>query len=171
MGKAERVHDITENGYGLSRLVFIFWSNNVQSLKYALFTSASVFIGIYLLHEIRVNLKHGKTIANTILCGIIFSVLFLIISHWISHFVVLFFLTGLILLTSVAVFTSSLNKQVKMLLFFGLFFLVTFPLGSSDGVFTAGRYCLWIALPVIVDYLLSIQSVKNVMVIQRDKMK
>jgi len=169
MGKAERVRDITENSYGLSRLIFIFWSNNVQSLKYALFTSGTVLITIYLLHEIRVNLRHGKIIANIIFSILILSVLFLIITHWISHFVVLFFQTGLILLTSAAVLTSPVNKQVKMLLFFGLFFLVTFPLGSSDGVFTAGRYCLWIALPVIVDYLLSIRTVRNVLVIHRDK--
>ena len=52
-----------------------------------------------------------------------------------------------------------------MLLFFGVYFLVTFPLGSSDGIYTAGRYCLWIALPIVTDYLLRIQFVNNLLII------
>jgi hypothetical protein len=63
---------------------------------------------------------------------------------------------------------SNVDNRIKMLLFFGLFFLVTFPLGSSDGIYTAGRYCLWIALPVITDYLLSIQLVNNLFTVTRN---
>jgi hypothetical protein len=171
MSKSEPIKDVTRNGYGISRLLFIFWSNNVQSLKYALFTSAFVLISIYFLQQIRIKIKHGNRIALVILSGIIGFVLFLTVNHWISHFVVLFFLTGLILLTSVPMFTSPLNNRLKILLFFGLFFMITFPLGSSDGVFTAGRYCLWIALPVTADYLLKIQSLQNRLVVHRDKLE
>ncbi len=168
MGKNEPTPSAVQNGYGLSRLIFIFWSNNVQSLKYALFMSATILGGLYIFNLIRAKVKYGKYIVISIASVFVTLILYLIYTHLISHFTILFFITGLILLSSVSMIVSNVDSKIKMLLFFGLFFLVTFPLGSSDGIYTAGRYCLWIALPIITDYLLSIAFVNNLLTVTRD---
>ena len=169
MGKNEPTPSAVQNGYGLSRLIFILWSNNVQSLKYALFISATILGSLYIFNLIRAKVKFGKYIVISIVAVIIVVILYLIFTHLISHFTILFFITGLILLASVSLFLSSADSKIKMLLFFGFFFMVTFPLGSSDGIYTAGRYCLWIALPIIADYLLGIRYVNNLLTVTRDK--
>jgi hypothetical protein len=168
MGKNEPLPAATQTGYGLSRLVFIFWSNNVQSLKYALFMSAAILGSLYLFNAIRTHVKYGYYLVNTILAVYITLILYLIFAHLITHFTILFFITGLILLGSASLILSSVDGNIKMLLFFGLFFLITFPLGSSDGIYTAGRYCLWLALPIVTDYLLRIQFVNNLLMVNRD---
>jgi hypothetical protein len=169
MGKNSPSHQVTESGYGLSRLIYLFWSNNVQSLKYALFISATILYILFLGASWKDKTKQWKLLLNLVVLALIVSVIYLILIHWINHFTILFFLTGLILLAGLSLAVSPVDKQIKLLLFFGIFFLVTFPLGSSDGIFTAGRYCLWIALPVTLNYLLNIQSLNNLLVVRRDK--
>jgi hypothetical protein len=171
MGKSKAVPITNPSGYGLSRLIYLFWSNNIQSLKYAIFVTAAI-LGCLFLTNLPFN-KGGfvKLLVKVVVSLLILSLVILIITHWISHFTILFFITGVILLTTALIFTSSSEKNIRVLQFFGVFFLITFPLGSSDGIYTAGRYCLWIALPVSIDYILKIQSLNNLLIVQRDKLE
>jgi hypothetical protein len=170
MGKGVKNPEI-EGGYGLSRLLELFRSNMAESLKYALIPAAFVFAGLYLINEFERRSKTGKVIIKVILYFSVACVLFFIINHKIEHFTVLFFINGLILLSAISIFSASVEKEIKLLFFFGCFFLLSFPLGSSDGILTAGRYCLWIALPIAIDYLLNIRSVNLIVNIYRDKME
>jgi hypothetical protein len=168
MGKGVKNPDV-EGGYGIFRLLDLFRSNIVESLKYALIPAAFVFGCLYLLTKFRNNPKPLKFLLNAGIWLAIAGFLFLIIVHKIDHFTELFFLNGLILLAAITMISSSIEKEIKMLFFFGVFFLLSFPLGSSDGIFTAGRYCLWIALPVTMNYILNIDSTNFTWVIKREK--
>ena len=167
MGKGYSGNQVDQGGYGLSRLLYIFWSNNIQSAKYALIAAALVFGPLFLINKVGRPSKFKDSVIKIAAAAGICLGVFLIFNHSIDHFTELFFLTGMILLTAVAMMTSSAGIESKLLLFFGCFFLLSFPLGSSDGIYTAGRYCLWIALPVTLDYLLSIQSLDNTLVSRR----
>jgi hypothetical protein len=168
MGKGVKNPDV-EGGYGIFRLLDLFRSNIVQSLKYALIPAAFVFGCLYLLTRFRNKPKPVKVLLNTVIGFALAGFLFLIIIHKIDHFTELFFLNGLILLTAIALIFGSIEEEIKMLLFFGVFFLLSFPLGSSDGIFTAGRYCLWIALPVTMHCILNIDSTNFTWVIKGEK--
>jgi hypothetical protein len=167
MGKGYSGNQVDQGGYGLSRLLYIFRSNNIQSVKYALIAAGLVLGSLFLINKAGRPSKFKDAVIKIITTAGIALALFLIFNHSIDHFTELFLLTGIILLTAVAMITSSVGIESKLLLFFGCFFLLSFPLGSSDGIYTAGRYCLWIALPVTLDYLLSIQSLDNAFVSRR----
>lgn len=169
MGKVKAGNPADQNGYGLFRLLYIFKANNVQSIKYALiFFTGTLGLLLLMTHFDKESSRAKYTIRAALYAGAAL-ILLLIARHRIDHFTVLFFMTGLILLTALPLLTGPENKELKLLFFFGCFFLLSFPLGSSDGLYTAGRYCLWIALPIALDYLLNLQSLQNILVVSRAK--
>jgi len=158
-----------QGGYGIIRLLDLFRSNIVVALKYTLIPAIIVFVGLFSYNKIGNQTKLAKFVFSGIVLSGLIVVLVFIIDHQIDHFSMLFFTNGLILLTAACMFYASAENEIKLLFFFGCFFLLSYPLGSSDGVFTAGRYCLWIALPITIDYLFKIQSTNLTIAISRDK--
>jgi hypothetical protein len=169
MGKGQVQTTEIQGGYGLSRLLYLFRSNNVVSIKYALIVVAGISGLVYLNNKFKNNSKPEKIFTQAVVYFAITVTLFLIIIRRIDHFTILFTITGLILLTAVSMAFTHIEKERKLLFFFGCFFLLSFPLGSSDGIYTAGRYCLWIALPITMDYLLKIRSFNFNLSVLRDK--
>jgi hypothetical protein len=159
MGKGQVQTPEIQGGYGISRLIFLFRSNNAQSIKYALIVIACISCLLFLSNILKKNPALQKIITQSLAFLIMITILFLIVIHRIDHFTILFTLTGLILLAAVSMAFTRTEKEIKLLSFFGCFFLLSFPLGSSDGIYTAGRYCLWIALPVTLDYFLKISAI------------
>jgi hypothetical protein len=51
------------------------------------------------------------------------------------------------------------NKDYLVVYLAGIFFLLTFPAGSSHSILTAGRFSLWIALPIALDFLMNLSSI------------
>ncbi len=45
------------------------------------------------------------------------------------------------------------NADIRLIAFFGLFQTLSYHVGSSSGMFTAGVYAFWITLPVITDWI------------------
>src|SRR5450432_5299 len=158
-----------QGGYGLFRLLDMFRSNIVVALKYTLIPAAIVSGVVLTYNQVDNKSKMSRFIFNVIVFSGLFILLFFILNHKIDHFSMLFFTNGLILCTAACMFYASAEKEIKLLFFFGCFFLLSYPLGSSDGVFTAGRYCLWIALPITIDYLFKIRSTNLTIAISRDK--
>lgn len=156
-------------GYGIFRLLDLFRSYIVQSLKYALIAFFFIFGLLYLASKSHAGPKFFKSVTKILVCLSAAVALFLILNHRIDHFTFLFFLNGVILLTAILLFSGTAGKEVKTLFFFGCLFLLLFPLGSDNGIYTAGRYCLWIALPITVDYLLGVRSLGGMLVVYRNE--
>ncbi|HEY4967767.1 MAG TPA: hypothetical protein VII28_15285, partial [Puia sp.] len=129
------------------------------SVKYALIVIAFISGMVFLSNAFKNKPALQKIITRLIALLAVVITLFLIITHRIDQFTILFTVTGLILLAAVSMALTQAEKERKLMFFFGCFFLLSFPLGSSDGIYTAGRYCLWIALPVTVDYFLQISTI------------
>jgi Dolichyl-phosphate-mannose-protein mannosyltransferase len=167
MGKGVKNPDV-QGGYGLARLINLFRSNITESVKFAIIPIVVVFGSLFLLNAIKLSSNVLRLLLSIASGLAVILLVFLIMTDRIDHFTMLFTLTGLVLICIPLIFVSSLSKEIKVLFFFGVFFLCSFPLGSSDGVFTAGRYCLWIGLPIAIDYLLKFQSSSLTSVIVRD---
>jgi hypothetical protein len=156
-------------GYGLFRLLNLFRSNMIQSLKYALIVLVFISGLLYLIGKSRTFSKFFQSATKVIVYLSVAAVFFLILNHRIDHFTFLFFLNGAILLAAILLFSAPVDRDIKTLLFFGCFFLLSFPLGSGNGIYSAGRYCLWIALPITLDYLLGIRSFSNILTIYKSE--
>ena len=73
----------------------------------------------------------------------------------ITHIIMVFLLTDLAMLAALFILTTGRNKELQVLTLMGLYIILTYPLGSSDGIYTVGIYSLWIGLPIGVDYFSS----------------
>jgi hypothetical protein len=133
----------------------------IQSLKYGLFTSFFVWVCLSLYYQYFNKTWLAKGVAVFLINLSILVVIYLIVNHTLDHFTFLFILTGITLLVAIPMIFSAAENERKVIFFLGCFFLISYPLGSSDGIVTAGRYCLWIALPVALDYLLRVQSLQG----------
>jgi hypothetical protein len=168
MGKGAK-HPEVEGGYGVSRMIDLFRNNLIQSIKFVVIPVSAVFCTLFIINKLHVVTRAGKFLVNLLWYCAVVVVILLIIKHKIDHFTTLFFIIGLILIAAIPIFISQVDKDLKLLLFFGCFFLLSFPVGSSDGVWTAGRYCLWIGLPIVIDYILQIRSTVFDIAIIRNK--
>ena len=70
----------------------------------------------------------------------------------------LFMLTGIAMLFFVPKLLSKKAASEKLLAWIGIYFMLTYPLGSASGIYTAGRFALWIALPFALDYFIELRS-------------
>ena len=154
---------VKEN-YGLTNILVQFRSNILRSVFFAL-------LGITLLLLFKAADMHLETrnkplrIAVLILYYslIILIVIFIangiIVNGTLNEFHILFFLSGLPLATFIPFIIINEDKEFLLLYLMGLFFLLSFPVGSSAGIFSAGRFCLWLALPISIDYIMNLKSI------------
>ena len=73
-------------------------------------------------------------------------------------FLVLF--SGLGIVFSLPWLLHKEKEGMQLLAFLGLFLLLYYPFGSSYGIYTAGRYSFWIALPLGLSYILQFKQVQ-----------
>jgi hypothetical protein len=66
---------------------------------------------------------------------------------------------GIPLLTLFPFLIAEENKDYQVVYLAGIFFLLSFPAGSSHSLLTAGRFSLWIALPIALDFLMNLYTV------------
>jgi hypothetical protein len=81
----------------------------------------------------------------------------------------LFAVAGLIFILGFSLFfNKQYPKEVKLLFLFGIAMLLILPVGSDGDLISVGRYCLWIPVPLLFDYIYKIRSIQNEVRIQTD---
>jgi hypothetical protein len=162
MGSGSSKHnEVKDYDYGLIKLLAQLRSNNIKSIALSL----GVFLGliggisIFSVFRNRIAILHKIRRIALYLVGLL--LLLLIIKGVITNYSILFFYTGVILLVFALVTITPNSTDKKVLLFCGAYILVTYPFGSSAGIYTAGRYSFWIGLPLALDYLMNIRSLTN----------
>jgi hypothetical protein len=63
---------------------------------------------------------------------------------------ILFVYAGFILILSILLFFSDESAELKSASLAGLIIMITFPVASSAGITTAGRYSFWVAMPLAI---------------------
>jgi Dolichyl-phosphate-mannose-protein mannosyltransferase len=147
--------------YGISRLFKQFVGTYLSTLKYTVF-----ILVLMIAMAVGVNLAkdkplYRKWIADLLKVFVILVVLALIYKNIIDHVIVLYFLTGLSLISGLLVLLSPYNKEIKTLMLMGCYILITYPLGSSAGLFIVGIYALWLVFPIAADYFFNIRSISS----------
>jgi hypothetical protein len=147
-----------ENTHGVKALIKCFLHQYPSTLGVAilgvifilLFHAATTFLSA------RFNFKPSlKKIISfaAILVFCFFSLRFATKGHDLWKFLVLF-LAGLIFIFgSMMISRKEESKEIKLLMLMGILMLLILPQGSDGGIFSLGRYCFWIPLPVIFHYL------------------
>jgi len=85
----------------------------------------------------------------------------------ISKEAILYFFTGIILITTVLILFTQTPNDLKLLSLMGCYILVTYPFSSSAGLFTVGIYSIWLSFPIAIDYLFNITSVNTQITLTR----
>lgn len=148
-----------ESYYGISKLFKQFVGTYLSAFKYTVLILALVLGAAIAENLLKPTPVYRKWIANALKYVIAIAVLVLIVKGYIDHILVLYFLTGLSLIAGLLILLSPYNKDVKVLMLMGCYVLLTYPLGSSAGLFIVGIYALWIALPIAIDYFFNLRSV------------
>lgn len=150
--------------YGASKLVYQFFVYYGSSLKHGLLLAIPVLAAFMVQNLLK---DKWKAIVPAVLLVFALGILVLTWMNILTHRIYLFILVDLSLIAAVLIFLGPASNKTKLLSFIGAYVLLTYPLGSSDGLITVGIYSLWIILPVAVDYFNQWQSVNNPIVLQQ----
>lgn len=138
--------------YGLSKLLKQFFVLYGSSVKHGLLIALPVIGAAMICNLVTYRPSYRKPLIKLLTLGIIAAFVWLIWTDTINHLMMVFLLTDLATLGAICIFISEKNKELKVLALMGLYIILTYPLGSSDGIYTVGLYTLWIGLPIAVDY-------------------
>jgi Dolichyl-phosphate-mannose-protein mannosyltransferase len=161
MGKASPQTEVEKGDYGIFRLLKQLKSNNAKSIFISLSIIGGLGLGISAYSILKKKITDFYKIGILLKSVFILTVVILICSGIIDHWFILYFYSGLIVMVFLLVLTTEIDFDIKFLLFCGCFILISFPFGSSAGIMTAGRYSFWIGLPISINFLFNIKSVKN----------
>ncbi len=68
------------------------------------------------------------------------------------------FYVGLTIITFVLILFSNASKEIKTLMLISTYICLTYALGSSAGIFTAGVHIFWLSIPIAIDYILNLKT-------------
>lgn len=138
--------------YGLSKLIKQFFILYGSAVKHGLIIALPVLGCALTCNLVKYRPAYRSKIINLFIGILVVLFLALIINNTVNHIVMLFLLADLAMLASVFIFTTGKSNELKVIALMGLYIILTYPLGSSDGIYTVGIYTLWIGLPIAIDY-------------------
>jgi len=165
MGNDQIKPNGVKENYGLENILIQFRSNFLRSIFFAL-------LGIALILLFKATDMHLSTRNKALRIAVLilyYTLIILIITFiangiivngTLNEFHILFFLSGIPLVTFIPFYIINNDKEFLLIYLIGLFFLLSFPVGSSAGIFSAGRFCLWIALPISIDFIMNLNAIK-----------
>ncbi len=159
MGKATKQVDGTDSLYGIMNLIKLLYGQYKFSIIAAtLFFSFILFV-IPVVQIIR--LKYPFTLVKYIFSKYLFLALIvvLIVIKYIDYVSIIYLLNGICLTMAIAIIILNKNKEISFLMYLGIFIAVVHPLGSSTGIETVIIYSLWIAFPIVFEYLFTLTLV------------
>jgi hypothetical protein len=167
MGKGNQHVELQGSNYGILRLTSQFKSNNGKSIFFALSIFIGFVLGISLFSTIKKKVSGFNRIRKLLKYIFLSSIFILIVEGVIDNYSLLYFYSGVIVIVFALILLTPNDNDTRFLMFCGCFILASYPFGSSAGILTAGRYSFWIGLPIAINYLLNIRSIKNQLIFYR----
>jgi hypothetical protein len=153
--------------YGPMVLVKNFINTYSAALKYTAFIAGVIILAAVTVNLIRKYPFYKKWIVDGLKYALILFLCAWIIKGKIDKEIILYFFTGLVLVTTVLIVFTKTANDIKLLALMGCYILVTFPFSSSAGLFTVGIYSIWLSFPIAIDYLYNITSVNTQITLAR----
>lgn len=138
--------------YGLGKLLKQFVVLYGSAVKHGLMIGIPILASAMLCNLIQYRPSWRKPLINILVTLLLLAFAWLIWTNKINHIIMVFLLTDLSMLAALLIFTTEKSVDLRVLTLMGLYIILTYPLGSSDGIYTVGMYTLWIGLPIAVDY-------------------
>lgn len=144
-----------ETAYSLPKLIFQSLNSYNDAFFFTLYILALIIIAAVAPAYLREKFNFKNWAVKVIKY---FSLLlaFLIMLKGLE--ILMRFYTGLTLITFVLILFSKTSKEIKTLMLIGTYITLTYALGSSAGIFTAGVHIFWISIPIAIDYILKIKD-------------
>jgi hypothetical protein len=144
-----------ETAYSLPKLIFQSLNSYNDAFFFTLYILALIIIAVIAPPYLEETLKFPTWAIKFVKY---FSLLlaFLIMLKGLE--ILMRFYTGLTLITFVLILFSKATKEVKTLMLTGTYITLTYALGSSAGIFTAGVHIFWISIPIAMDYILNLKD-------------
>jgi hypothetical protein len=83
-------------------------------------------------------------------------------------FYLFLFYAGTALITGYLIIAGRQPKNLRLLTAIGCIMLLVMPFGSNYILMSVGKYSIWIIVPIAVDYLLNIQSLSSLVVVNEN---
>ena len=141
--------------YGIGKLLNQFFVLYGSSVKHGLMVAVPVLAAAITSNLIRYRPWYRTALVRVLTLAMVLLLGVLVWKNVITHIIMVFLLTDLAMLAALFILTTGRNKELQVLTLMGLYIILTYPLGSSDGIYTVGIYSLWIGLPIGVDYFSS----------------
>jgi hypothetical protein len=147
--------DVSESEYGIVKLFMQFLGSYETAVIFTLYILALIVLAAVAPKYVKENFKLpgwlitvGKVACLVLAALIILKGLEILIRFYV----------GLTLITAFLILTTKNTKEIKTLMLIGTYISLTYALGSSAGIFTAGVHIFWIALPIGIDFILNIKN-------------
>jgi hypothetical protein len=150
-----------ESFYGPMVLVKNFLHTYYSAIKHTLILLAPIAIAAFIVGFIKKQSVYKSWIGNLIGLLIIILATVFILKGKLDNERLLYFFAGISIITTVLLFFTDANTDLKLLALAGCYILLTYPFTSSASLYTVGRYSLWISLPIAIDYLFNFHSYFN----------
>lgn len=147
--------------YGLSKLIKQFFVLYGSAMKYGIFFAIPLLGGAIIVNFFPQSYVYRRAIVITCTLLLFAGYTIAVILHIFDHTRIMFVLVDLALVGCGLVILTSTNRIMQVLAFMGAYFVLTYPLGSSDGIYTVGMYTLWIALPIAFDFFGKLKHFQN----------
>jgi hypothetical protein len=149
--------------YSMAAQLKLFWGNYMISLRYTAYLVAFLLAAGYVTGQAR-RYTWIKKIMPFVgwLCffGLCIAVMRVTRNVNLPNTLLLYIFSGSAILIGSYTILRGRNADIRLIAFFGLFQTLSYHVGSSSGMFTAGVYAFWITLPVITDWIYRLRSVQ-----------
>jgi hypothetical protein len=155
MSQAKPQPGIVGGNYGMLKILTQFRSDILHSLLYTLLILAFL-AGTQILMNATARsprIVRMMTMAVTILIPVVTALL--ILKGGLRYYSSLNLYHGAGLLAVMLVLHRRMPLDIQYIAFAGLLFQLFYPVGSAQGILTAGKFCLWITTPIALDMLSS----------------
>ncbi len=148
MGKSD------EGLYNIFTLINMFIQNYVNSIRnfvilFLLLLLASSPGRWSLPAGIRLNLSKWMPVIRYVLLAAFAAI---IIGRFFSNFLQMYIQSGFCVISAVVILFARRDPNIITLTLLGLFIMVVYPLGSNDGILTAGMFSFWLIFPLCVAF-------------------
>ncbi|MFI5128895.1 MAG: hypothetical protein ACHQFX_02840 [Chitinophagales bacterium] len=151
-----------ESFYGPMVLIKNFIGTYIAATKFTVIILAIVAAVALVAGFIRKKIFYNKWVFEIVGYAFVAAVAFLIYKGKIDTEIVLYFFSGLVLITTFLVFFTTNNRDIKFLALAGCYILVTYPFTSSASLFTVGKYSLWLSFPIAIDYIFNLRAIDKI---------
>ena len=153
MSKQTSAAATNEGLYGIKGIIKSFQSRNMWAVIYALMLSGGLVFFIWLRDRLFLRQPLLGKLTAFVLYVAFGAVLGLYIFRLIDSFNFLSMVIGLIYLLIGLFILTNRDREMEVLMLIAAFFFITYPIGSAYGIHSAGKFCLWLALPIGLDSL------------------